>query len=197
MSHLPTERLAALVDEAPTAAELAHLASVRGVRARAGGVSEPRPRLAANESARIGAPLTVWESLRPSARRRRRDRFRPGSHRSAHASRAAALDAGGSGGFLVAGGVMGGRLSAGASLVPNATRATKAVASTSRPAPPARTTRSRHSARSTKRSWRRSARSCFTNRRRRSSRSVTHRRAPAKVRRRCARDSPRSIKRIR
>src|SRR6185503_14569613 len=64
MSHLSTERLAALVDESPTAAELAHLAGcAECTRERA--AFKSLAGLASAESARIGAPLTTWESLAP------------------------------------------------------------------------------------------------------------------------------------
>jgi len=64
MSHLPTERLAALVDETPSAEEMLHLASCAecaGERAAFQNLAE----LATAESAQIGAPITQWESLRP------------------------------------------------------------------------------------------------------------------------------------
>src|SRR5215216_4066366 len=64
MSHLPTERLAALVDESPTAAELAHLSSCADC-ARERATFQSLADLAGSESARIGAPLTSWESLAP------------------------------------------------------------------------------------------------------------------------------------
>ena len=113
MSHLPTERLAALVDEAPTAAELAHLAScAECARERASyrNLSE----LAASAPARIGAPLTSWEMLAPVLEadgvidNGRGLRFRKHSVRRPWLQAAAAV-------LLVAGGVMGGRFSAGAS----------------------------------------------------------------------------------
>src|SRR4051794_40874474 len=65
MSHLPTERLAALVDETPTAAELAHLASC-GECARERAAFQSVADLAGEEASRIGTPLTSWETLRPS-----------------------------------------------------------------------------------------------------------------------------------
>jgi hypothetical protein len=65
MSHLPTDRLAALVDEAPTAEELGHLAGCADC-ARERAVFKSLADLATGESARIGAPLTSWESLRPA-----------------------------------------------------------------------------------------------------------------------------------
>jgi hypothetical protein len=67
MSHLPDERLAALYDEPPTSAELAHLASCdrcAAERAAHRGLRE----LASGEGAQIGAPLTSWESLAPALR---------------------------------------------------------------------------------------------------------------------------------
>jgi hypothetical protein len=64
MSHLPTERLAALVDEMPTAAELAHLSSCDGC-ARERAVFRTLAEMAVTESTRIGSPLTKWETLAP------------------------------------------------------------------------------------------------------------------------------------
>src|SRR2546426_44334 len=64
MSHLPTERLAALVDESPTAAELAHLTSCAEC-ARERATYKNLAELAAAEAARIGAPLTTWDTLAP------------------------------------------------------------------------------------------------------------------------------------
>lgn len=65
MSHLPTERLAALVDESPSAEEMLHLASCAEC-ARERAVLRNLAELATTESARIGVPLTTWESLRPA-----------------------------------------------------------------------------------------------------------------------------------
>ena len=65
MSHLPTERLAAFVDETPSADEQAHLASCAEC-ARERALFRSLAGLATSESARIGAPLTTWESLRPA-----------------------------------------------------------------------------------------------------------------------------------
>jgi hypothetical protein len=67
MSHLPDERLAALSDEPPNSAELAHLASCErcaAERAAHRGLRE----LASAEGAQIGAPLTSWELLAPALR---------------------------------------------------------------------------------------------------------------------------------
>ncbi len=65
MSHLPTERLAALVDEAPSADETLHLATCAEC-ARERAAFRNLAELATTESARIGAPITTWESLRPA-----------------------------------------------------------------------------------------------------------------------------------
>ena len=64
MSHLPTERLAALVDEMPTAAELAHLTSCDEC-ARERAVFRGLAEMAVTDSTRIGTPLTKWETLAP------------------------------------------------------------------------------------------------------------------------------------
>jgi hypothetical protein len=112
MSHLPTERLAALVDEPPTAAELAHLASC-GDCAHERAAYLSLADLASAESARIGAPLTSWESLRPALAADgiiddgRGLRFRARQVRRPWLQAAAAV-------LLIAGGVMAGRYSAGA-----------------------------------------------------------------------------------
>jgi hypothetical protein len=113
MPHLSPERLAALADDPPTAAELAHLTGCAEC-ARERATHRELSKLAAASSRTIGAPLTTWEALRPalladgiidsgsgltSRTRRRRTRW----------MQAAAAVA------LVAGGAAGGRLSAGAS----------------------------------------------------------------------------------
>lgn len=121
MSHLPIERLAALVDESPTAEELAHLTSCAECardRAALGSLGD----LAAAESARIGAPLTTWESLRPALVAdgvidngrafQPRARQVPAARRPWLQAAAAVL--------LVSGGVIAGRYSAGAAPLPNA-----------------------------------------------------------------------------
>jgi hypothetical protein len=65
MSHLPTERLAAFVDESPSAEEMAHLAACAEC-ARERAMFQSLAELASADSARIGSPLTTWESLRPA-----------------------------------------------------------------------------------------------------------------------------------
>jgi hypothetical protein len=108
MLHLSTERLAALADEPPTAAELAHLtgcADCTRERAAHRAVHE----LAASSARSIGTPLTTWESLRPAlvadgvidSGRGFATRARP---RSRWLQAAAAA-------VLVAGGAVGGRMS--------------------------------------------------------------------------------------
>jgi hypothetical protein len=127
MSHLPIERLAALVDEPPTAAELAHLAACAEC-SRERAAHRNLVELAANDPARIGAPLTSWESLRPILvtdgviDRGRGSPFRAHYVKRPWLQAAAAV-------LLVAGGMMAGRKSVGASLLPigNATRATAAA----------------------------------------------------------------------
>jgi hypothetical protein len=116
MSHLSPERLAALVDETPTAAELAHLAGCAEC-ARERATYRNLVELAGNASASIASPLTSWDALRPALAQdgiidggRRapvvKDRFvRP------WLQAAAAV-------LLVGGGLVGGRLSAGASPLP-------------------------------------------------------------------------------
>src|SRR3954469_2465345 len=65
MSHLPTERLAALVDESPSTEEMLHLASCAEC-ARERAAFRNLAEYATMESAQIGAPITTWESLRPA-----------------------------------------------------------------------------------------------------------------------------------
>src|SRR4029079_18961013 len=65
MFDLSTERLATLVDESPTPAELAHLTSCADcTRERA--MYRALAHMSASEAPRIGAPLTRWESLAPA-----------------------------------------------------------------------------------------------------------------------------------
>ena len=68
MSHLSPERLAALVDETPTAAELAHLAGCAEC-ARERAAYRNLVELAVNNSATIATPLTSWDALRPALAR--------------------------------------------------------------------------------------------------------------------------------
>ena len=66
MSHLPDERLAALYDDPPTSAELAHLASCE--RCAAERAAYRTLRELANAEQRIGAPLSDWDALAPALR---------------------------------------------------------------------------------------------------------------------------------
>ena len=66
MSHLPDERLAALLDEPPTPAELAHLASCERCARERAAYRNLRDLAAAQQ--RIGTPLSNWESLAPVLR---------------------------------------------------------------------------------------------------------------------------------
>ena len=67
MSHLPDERLAALYDDPPTSAELAHLASCERCAAERAAYRALRE-IANSEQSRIGAPLSDWETLAPALR---------------------------------------------------------------------------------------------------------------------------------
>jgi hypothetical protein len=67
MSHLPDERLAALIDEPPTPAELSHLASCERCAAERAAQRSLRE-MARSHGARIGEPVTNWESLAPALR---------------------------------------------------------------------------------------------------------------------------------
>ena len=65
MLHLSPERLAALAEDPPTAAELAHLTGcAECTRERA--AYRALGKLAGGDARQIGAPLTTWESLRPA-----------------------------------------------------------------------------------------------------------------------------------
>ena len=65
MLHLSPERLAALAEDPPTAAELAHLTSCAEC-ARERAAYRALGKLAGGDARQIGAPLTTWESLRPA-----------------------------------------------------------------------------------------------------------------------------------
>lgn len=62
--HLTADRLAALADEVPSTPELAHLTGCDAC-ARERAVHQSMLELAGAESARIGPPITAWESLAP------------------------------------------------------------------------------------------------------------------------------------
>jgi hypothetical protein len=131
MSHLPTERLAALVDEPPTAAELAHLASCADC-ARERAAYRSVADLAGAEASRLGAPLTTWDALRPALVADgviddgRGLHFRPRHGRRPWLQAAAAV-------LFVAGGVVAGRWSAHAPAFPAGTVAANTSSSDSLP----------------------------------------------------------------
>lgn len=64
MSHLSPERLAALIDEQPSAAELAHLAACRPC-SRERGAYEALAAMS-KSGLTIGQPLTSWDTLAPA-----------------------------------------------------------------------------------------------------------------------------------
>jgi len=120
VSHLSTERIAALSDESPTATELTHLAACPEC-ARERAVYQNLLELASAESTRLGVPLTQWERLAPAlatdgvidtgralptlARKRRMS--------GPWLQAAAAV-------LLIGGGMMAGRYTAGATVLPPA-----------------------------------------------------------------------------
>jgi len=116
MSHLSTERLASLVDESPTPAELVHLTGCADC-ARERAMYRSLADLASSEATRIGTPLTNWDSLAPVLvadgviDRGRGLQLRARQVRRPWMQAAAAV-------LLLAGGVMAGRYTAGASVLP-------------------------------------------------------------------------------
>lgn len=126
MSHLSAERLAALADEVATPEEMAHLAACPACADERAAYRELGA-LAASSAAALGAPLTSWESIAPGLAAN--GMLRAASHnvlRARHTARAWLQAAAAV--LLVAGGVAGGRISAGASPLPTAA-APHAVAS--------------------------------------------------------------------
>jgi len=118
VSHLSTERLAALSDESPTVTELAHLATCADC-ARERAVYQNLLELGSTESARLGAPLTSWQRLAPAlvadgvidSGRALPTLARRNQFRGPWLQAAAAV-------LLLAGGMMAGRLTAGAAVLP-------------------------------------------------------------------------------
>ena len=116
MSHLPTERLAALSDEPPSHEEAAHLALCEvcaGERRAYGSLRV----MASSESQAFGLPLTRWDSIAAALATEARTVQAPAvagrtppSYRWVMQAAAALL--------LVAGGTAIGRASAGASVIP-------------------------------------------------------------------------------
>lgn len=124
MQHLPTERLAALGDDEPTAIESAHLA-LCGACARERDAYRTLLAMAHAEREPLGLPLTRWESISealaaeqlvaPTARGIA-GTIAPASARRRSWARLPVRVAAGL--LLVAGGVIAGRASAGASALP-------------------------------------------------------------------------------
>jgi hypothetical protein len=114
MLHLPTERLAALADDEPSAAEAEHLASCAAcTRERSAHASIVQ--MAAGERARLAPPLTQWHAVAAQLRAEKII-VSPRAVRAPLATRwwmraAAAV-------MLVAGGIAVGRVSAGEPVVP-------------------------------------------------------------------------------
>ena len=126
MSHLPDERLAALYDDPPTSAELAHLASCE--RCAAERAAYRTLRELANAEQRIGAPLSDWDTLAPALRAdgvidtgEWRVARRPRRFSGAWSQAAAAL-------LIALGGIAYGRYSAVGSVLPDSRQRAVAVA---------------------------------------------------------------------
>jgi hypothetical protein len=116
MLHLSNERLAALVDESPTPAELMHLTGCADcTRERA--MFRNLASLASSESNRIGQPLTNWDSVAPVLvadgviDNGRGLQLRARAVRRPWLQAAAAV-------LLIAGGMMAGRATTGAPILP-------------------------------------------------------------------------------
>jgi hypothetical protein len=128
VSHLSIERLAALSDESPTATELAHLATCAEC-ARERAVYQNLLELASAESARLGSPLTSWERLVPAlvadgvidTGRALPTLARKSRLRRPWLQAAAAV-------VLLGGGMMAGRLTAGAAALPLPTSTNRVAA---------------------------------------------------------------------
>jgi hypothetical protein len=114
MSHLSPERLAALVDDAPTSTELAHLvACTECARERA---SYSALAALTKSAPTLDVPLTTWGQLAPSLRKHGVIAGPPRGalYRTARMSMRIAA-----GVTLIAGGMAAGRFSAGARVVPS------------------------------------------------------------------------------
>jgi hypothetical protein len=134
MSHLSTERLAALGDETPTPAEAAHLAACETC-AHEHAAYRTLVTMAHDERGAIGIPLTRFESivsaltvehvdLAPSANAVRGAAGRPRRFLRTPMRAAAGF-------LLLAGGVVAGRVSAGVSPLPSVGSGASSVAATS------------------------------------------------------------------
>lgn len=127
MSHLPDERLAAMSDEPPAQAELAHLAACERCASERAAYRSLRA-VASTEQKRIGAPLSDWESLAPALRAdgiidtgEWRVARRPRRFVGVWPQIAAAV-------LVAVGGIGYGRYSAGASVLPLAIQSQRAAA---------------------------------------------------------------------
>ena len=127
MSHLPDERLAALSDESPTQAELAHLAACERCASERAAYRNLRA-MASTEQSRIGSPLSDWSALAPALKAdgiidtgEWRVARRPRRFANGWAQVAAAV-------IIAVGGVAYGRYSAGGSVLPLSIRSQHAVA---------------------------------------------------------------------
>ena len=136
MSHLSTERLAALGDEEPTAAESAHLGACADC-ARERAAYRTLVAMARTERDAIGIPLTRWESIAgalandsamatPAVASRERSPVVATRGRGVRFFRAPLQAAAGV--LLLAGGAIAGRMSAGAPLLPAGVTASTASA---------------------------------------------------------------------
>jgi len=131
MSHLSTERLAALGDETPTPVEAAHLAACE-LCAREHGAYRALVAMAHDERGAIGIPLTRFESI-ASALAASQPLVAPvprlAPERNARAHRFLRTPMRAAAGFLLlAGGVAAGRISVGASPFPMMGRGASSVA---------------------------------------------------------------------
>lgn len=138
MSHLSTERLAALGDEEPTAAEAAHLNTCTDC-ARERAAYRTLVAMARTERDAIGIPLTRWDSIAgalandsasvtPAVASRERGPVVAMRGRGVRFFRAPLQAAAGV--LLLAGGVVAGRMSAGAPLLPVGAATASSVAPT-------------------------------------------------------------------
>jgi hypothetical protein len=124
MSHLSTERLAALGDEEPTAAELAHLTACADC-AREHSAYRTLVAMARTEREAIGIPLTRWESIAGAMAAEPLTPMRsPAAHDGVPAARGRGVRfmrmplRAAAGFLLLAGGAVAGRLSAGVPVWP-------------------------------------------------------------------------------
>lgn len=115
MSHLSSERLAALTDEAPTDFEREHIAECELCERELAAFQGLRV-LAAEERNRINAPLTTWNSL--SVAIHAGGVMAPAAAVPHRTVRARAWLQAAAGILLIAGGAAAGRYSAGASVLP-------------------------------------------------------------------------------